>query len=121
MDPPPSNSDVRDNRDYITALLYSHYTAISGWGVLLTSVYVMLGRLGNHNMFSILLKILAAAGTWLCVYTMKSRNPRPQASPKFTAPCKFPSFSGGGGSALSFSFSARSLLKPVIQYFWVGV
>ena len=35
MDPSPSNSAIRDTRDYIRALFYSYYTAITGWGVLL--------------------------------------------------------------------------------------
>ena len=26
---------IRDNRDYIRVLFYSHYTTITGWGVLL--------------------------------------------------------------------------------------
>ena len=35
MDPPPSNSDY--NKDYIRVLLYSYYTTITGWGVLLSN------------------------------------------------------------------------------------
>ena len=27
---------IRDNRNYIRVLLYSYYTTITGWGVLLT-------------------------------------------------------------------------------------
>ena len=30
---------VRDNRDYIRVLLYSYYTTITGWGVLLNETY----------------------------------------------------------------------------------
>ena len=26
---------IRDNRDYIRVLLYSHYTTFTGWGILL--------------------------------------------------------------------------------------
>ena len=26
---------IRDNKDYIRVLVYSHYTTITGWGVLL--------------------------------------------------------------------------------------
>ena len=33
---PPFNSDKRDKRNYIRVLLYSHYTTIAGWGVLLS-------------------------------------------------------------------------------------
>ena len=30
---------IRDNRDYIRALLYSYYTTITGWGVLLRYIF----------------------------------------------------------------------------------
>ena len=35
MDPHPVIVIIRDNRDYIRVLLYSYYTTITGWGVLL--------------------------------------------------------------------------------------
>ena len=31
----PPTQTIRDNRDYIRVLLYSYYTSITGWGVLL--------------------------------------------------------------------------------------
>ena len=34
--PHPVIVTIRDNRDYIRVLTYSHYTTITGWGVLLT-------------------------------------------------------------------------------------
>ena len=34
--PHPVIVTIRDNRDYIRVLLYSYYTTITGWGVLLT-------------------------------------------------------------------------------------
>ena len=34
--PHPVIVTIMDNKDYIRVLLYSHYTTISGWGVLLT-------------------------------------------------------------------------------------
>ena len=34
MEPPPSNSDYKDNKDYVRVLLYSYHTTITGWGVL---------------------------------------------------------------------------------------
>ena len=36
MDPPPS---IRNSKDYIRVLLYSYYTTITGWGVLLNYYY----------------------------------------------------------------------------------
>ena len=33
--PHPVIVTIRDNRDYIKVLLYSYYTTITGWGVLL--------------------------------------------------------------------------------------
>ena len=33
--PHPVTVTIRDNRDYIRVLLYSYYTTITGWGVLL--------------------------------------------------------------------------------------
>ena len=33
--PHPVLVTIRDNRDYIRVLLYSYYTTITGWGVLL--------------------------------------------------------------------------------------
>ena len=33
--PHPVIVTIRDNRDYIRVLLYSYYTTITGWGVLL--------------------------------------------------------------------------------------
>ena len=36
VDPHPVIVTIRDNRDYIRVLLYSYYTTITGWGVLLT-------------------------------------------------------------------------------------
>ena len=33
--PHPAIVTIRDNRDYIRALVYSYYTTITGWGVLL--------------------------------------------------------------------------------------
>ena len=33
--PKPVIVNIRDNRDYIRVLLYSYYTTITGWGVLL--------------------------------------------------------------------------------------
>ena len=53
MDPPPSNSDYRDTRDYIRVLVYSYYTTITGWGVLLIYIYIYLfidngKENGNH-------------------------------------------------------------------------
>ena len=35
MDPHPVIVTIMDNRDYIRVLLYSDYTTITGWGVLL--------------------------------------------------------------------------------------
>ena len=35
--PHPVIVAIRDNKDYIRVLLYSYYTTITGWGVLLTS------------------------------------------------------------------------------------
>ena len=35
MDPHPVIVTIGDNRDYIRVLLYSYYTTITGWGVLL--------------------------------------------------------------------------------------
>ena len=50
MDPPPPVIvTIRDNRDYIRVLLYSCYTTITGWGVLLR--YLM---------------TTATLRTWLC-------------------------------------------------------
>ena len=34
--PHPEIVAIRDNKDYISVLLYSYYTTITGWGVLLT-------------------------------------------------------------------------------------
>ena len=34
--PHPVIVTIRDNRDYIRVLLYSYYTTVTGWGVLLT-------------------------------------------------------------------------------------
>ena len=34
--PHPVTVTIMDNRDYIRVLLYSYYTTIKGWGVLLT-------------------------------------------------------------------------------------
>ena len=36
--PHPVIVTIRDNRDYITVLLYSYYATITGWGVLLNSM-----------------------------------------------------------------------------------
>ena len=35
MDPPPVIVTIRNSKDYIRVLLYSYYTTITGWGVLL--------------------------------------------------------------------------------------
>ena len=35
--PHPAIVVIRDNQDYIRVLLYSYYTTITGWGVLLKS------------------------------------------------------------------------------------
>ena len=35
MDPPPVIVTLIDNKDYIGVLLYSYYTTITEWGVLL--------------------------------------------------------------------------------------
>ena len=37
--PPPVIVTIGDNRDYIRVLLYSYYTTIIGWGVLLNEFY----------------------------------------------------------------------------------
>ena len=34
--PHPVIVTIRDNKEYIRVLLYSYYTTITGWGVLLT-------------------------------------------------------------------------------------
>ena len=39
--PHPVIVTIRENRDYIRVLLYSYYTTITGWGVLL--IYTILG------------------------------------------------------------------------------
>ena len=38
--PHPVIVTIRDNRDYIGVLLYSYYTTITGWGVLLSYMVV---------------------------------------------------------------------------------
>ena len=38
--PHPVIVTIRDNRDYIRVLLYSYYTTITGWGVLLRNMWV---------------------------------------------------------------------------------
>ena len=38
--PHPVIVTIRDNKDYITVLLYSSYTTITGWGVLLAHTYI---------------------------------------------------------------------------------
>ena len=38
MDPHPVVVAIRNNRDYFRVLLYSYYTTIAGWGVLLRDV-----------------------------------------------------------------------------------
>ena len=38
--PHPVKVFIRDNRDYIRVLLYSYYTTITGWGVLLIYIYI---------------------------------------------------------------------------------
>ena len=38
MDPHPVIVTIGDNRDYVWVLLYSDYTTITGWGVLLTRI-----------------------------------------------------------------------------------
>ena len=37
--PHPVIVTIRGNRDYIRVLLYSHYTTITGWGVLLMKTF----------------------------------------------------------------------------------
>ena len=36
--PQPVIVTIRDNRDYVRVLLYSYYTTITGWGVLLRDI-----------------------------------------------------------------------------------
>ena len=38
--PHPVIVTIRDNKDYIRVLLYSYYTTITGWGVLLIYMYM---------------------------------------------------------------------------------
>ena len=47
--PPPHTVIVagRDNKDYIRVLLYSYYSAITGWGVLLKHMRVRISCLQN--------------------------------------------------------------------------
>ena len=45
---------IGDNRDYIRVLLYSYYTTITGWGVLLIytlRVQVHNNHILNHNYY----------------------------------------------------------------------
>ena len=44
--PHPVIVTIRDNRDYIRVLLYSSYTTITGWGVLLRDI-IRNPRTGN--------------------------------------------------------------------------
>ena len=40
---------IRDNRDYIRVLLYSYYTTIAGWGVLLVYAAGFVWLLANFK------------------------------------------------------------------------
>ena len=57
--PHPVIVTIRDNRDYIRVLLYSYYTTITGWGVLLNHIsYSPNGRHSLLDMGSLLGDIL---------------------------------------------------------------
>ena len=51
----PVIAAIRDNKDYIRALLYSYYTTITGWGLLLSYASLVMetnGRLRGGRSFA---------------------------------------------------------------------
>ena len=46
---------TRDNRDYISVLLYSYYTTITGWGVLLSHNVICIN---NNTVIVVIMNII---------------------------------------------------------------
>ena len=56
--PHPVIVTIRDNKDYIRVLLYSYYTTITGWGVLLKNMASDISRARWFGLLGTLAKVL---------------------------------------------------------------
>ena len=72
MDPPhPVIVTIMDNEDYIRVLLYSYYTTITGWGVLLTLNLVFNAKKGAGVNGVPALTVVASSEGILCTLGFK--------------------------------------------------